>query len=383
MGISPEQYAALKNASEHFLAEEDFSYPHTTELMKTVFGSNCASPEALAWAKYWTNLGDADEKIQAGQKAMLPKLPPMCTQAGSSNGAMEDRDIKMPNSQPTLSNASLGSDRVDEPARRKANGNIHSKEKKDIGWGFNDLMASGVILHAATTPGSVTHPICWHARLIVCCVLAFPLCDNSFFIDFCNVMCPGYSVPNHSNFISYNLVMEAENAMKHLQELLESFIYLTMSFDGWSSRRNDEIYTLHISTPTCLSTMGETIFENLKNVGVLNISFHQTSPHQVADIMVGSKTHPKINGFAEVMKIVSKITTYFSHSNYGKKHLKDKLKEQDDKRGLISFGAPRFSTFADQSSSKCYSEGLLVFDTKVTKPLRKYFMTDSPEQLQL
>jgi hypothetical protein len=31
-----------------------------------------------------------------------------------------------------------------------------------------------------------------------------------------------------------------------------------------------------------LSTMGETIFENLKNVSVLNISFHQTSPHQVA-----------------------------------------------------------------------------------------------------
>ncbi|KAJ7328098.1 hypothetical protein DFH08DRAFT_816260 [Mycena albidolilacea] len=65
MGVSPEQYAALKNASERFLAEEDFSYPHTTELMKTVFGSDCASPEALAWAKYWTDLGDADEKMPA------------------------------------------------------------------------------------------------------------------------------------------------------------------------------------------------------------------------------------------------------------------------------------------------------------------------------
>jgi hypothetical protein len=50
-GVSPEQYAALKNASERFFAKEDFSYPQTTELMKTVFGSDCASPEALAWAK--------------------------------------------------------------------------------------------------------------------------------------------------------------------------------------------------------------------------------------------------------------------------------------------------------------------------------------------
>jgi hypothetical protein len=74
MGVSPEQYAALKNASERFLAEEDFGYPHTMELMKTVFGSDCASPEALAWEKYWTDLGDADEKIQAGQKATLPKV---------------------------------------------------------------------------------------------------------------------------------------------------------------------------------------------------------------------------------------------------------------------------------------------------------------------
>jgi hypothetical protein len=74
----------------------------------------------------------------------------------------------------------------------------------------------------------------------------------------------------------------------------------------------------------------------------------------------------------------------------------------------ISFGTTWFSTFVDQSSSvshcllameKCYSEGLLVFNTKAvhlvlklrqfllmdhwTKPLQKYFMTDSPEQLQL
>ncbi|KAJ6495921.1 hypothetical protein DFH09DRAFT_946043, partial [Mycena vulgaris] len=106
------------------------------------------------------------------------------------------------------------------------------------------------------------------------------------------------------------------------------------------------------------------------------------------EIMLGSKKHPKIKGFAEIMKIVSAITTFFSHSNYGKKHLKDKLKDEDDRRGLVSFGATRFSTFEDQSSSvscclpameKCYSEGLIKLDTKAVR----YFITDSPAQLSL
>ncbi|KAJ6545926.1 hypothetical protein B0H10DRAFT_1969858 [Mycena sp. CBHHK59/15] len=92
------------------------------------------------------------------------------------------------------------------------------------------------------------------------------------------------------------------------------------------------------------------------------------------EIMLGSKKHPKIRGFAEIMKIVSAITTFFSHSNYGKKHLRDKLKEQDDRRGLVSFGATRFSTFADQASSvsrcltamgTCFSDRLIKFDRKV------------------
>ncbi|KAJ7343922.1 hypothetical protein DFH08DRAFT_1009112 [Mycena albidolilacea] len=126
-------------------------------------------------------------------------------------------------------------------------------------------------------------------RLIVCCALAFSLCDNGFFIDFCNAMCPGYSVPDRSNFISYDLVMEAENAMKHLQELLESFIHLTMSFDGWSSWSNDEIYTVHVSTPT-----RETIFENLKNVLLLyaarlGIKLFSVVPSEMCDERTASK----------------------------------------------------------------------------------------------
>ncbi|KAJ7927093.1 hypothetical protein B0H13DRAFT_2312870 [Mycena leptocephala] len=77
-------------------------------------------------------------------------------------------------------------------------------------------------------------------------------------------------------------------------------------------------------------------------------------------------------------------------ANYGKKHLRDKVKDEEDRRGLVSFGATRFSTFANQSSSvtrclpameKCYAEGLIKFDTKATKPLQKYFEANSPAQL--
>jgi hypothetical protein len=46
------------------------------------------------------------------------------------------------------------------------------------------------------------------------------------------------------------------------------------------------------------------------------------------EIMVGSRSIQKSKGFAEVffyssMKIMSAITTFFSHSNYGKKHLRE------------------------------------------------------------
>ncbi|KAJ7718411.1 hypothetical protein DFH07DRAFT_784945 [Mycena maculata] len=161
-----------------------------------------------------------------------------------------------------------------------------------------------------------------------------------------NSSCPSYPVPDRSSFIGYNLVKEAENAMVKLKALLAVFIHLTLSIDGWSSCRNDKIYTVHVMTPTRMSymvsgiiltgisTASKTIFENLK----------------------------------QIMKLNSAITTFFWHSNYGKKHLRDKLEQQDDRRGLVSFGATRFSTFANQASSashcltamgNCFGEGLI------------------------
>ncbi|KAJ6627751.1 hypothetical protein B0H10DRAFT_1779294 [Mycena sp. CBHHK59/15] len=159
---------------------------------------------------------------------------------------------------------------------------------------------------------------------------------------------------------------------------------------------------------TGLSTRGVTIFENLKNVHSFNTSsvnsaYSAADTHLYAAIqfsmvvsdMTGNVKkcralicafYPwilncpdpchQLNLLAKdiiIMKTVSSITTFLSHSNYGKKHLRDKLRNEEDRCGLVSFGQTRFSTFADQSSSvtrcllameQCYAKGLIKFNTK-------------------
>ncbi|KAJ7681386.1 hypothetical protein B0H17DRAFT_837375, partial [Mycena rosella] len=97
------------------------------------------------------------------------------------------------------------------------------------------------------------------------------------------------------------------------------------------------------------------------------------------DLVLGSKTFPKIKAFSQV---------YFSHSNYGKHHLKDAMKDAKDRRGIEIGGATRFSTFAAHASSvlRClpfmeqrFTSGKIPFDTKGTKHLRKYVTAGSDE----
>ena len=73
------------------------------------------------------------------------------------------------------------------------------------------------------------------------------------------------------------------------------------------------------------------------------------------------------------MVIISGLTTYFSHSNYGRHQLKAELDKEKDKRGIQVGGATRFSTFSThaKSISRCFStikcclsSGSIKFDTK-------------------
>lgn len=76
-----------------------------------------------------------------------------------------------------------------------------------------------------------------------------------------------------------HIAAESAYVAKELIAFLAGFIHLTLSFDGWSSKGRDEIYTVHITTPwprksylveglmlTGLSTDADTLFDKLKNV---------------------------------------------------------------------------------------------------------------------
>jgi hypothetical protein len=73
------------------------------------------------------------------------------------------------------------------------------------------------------------------------------------------------------------------------------------------------------------------------------------------------------------MKIISGLTTYFSHSNYGQHHLKAEMAQEKDKRDIQVGGATRFSTFSTHAKSiarcfnaieRCLTSGTVTFDTK-------------------
>ncbi|KAK0503763.1 hypothetical protein EDD18DRAFT_1062962, partial [Armillaria luteobubalina] len=57
------------------------------------------------------------------------------------------------------------------------------------------------------------------------------------------------------------------------------------------------------------------------------------------DLIVGSKKHPKIKPFADIISAISTITTYFSHSNYGQFWLQQELQKETDKHGIEMAGA--------------------------------------------
>jgi hypothetical protein len=100
------------------------------------------------------------------------------------------------------------------------------------------------------------------------------------------------------------------------------------------------------------------------------------------------------------MTIISRLTTYFSHSNYGQHQLKAELEKEKDKGGIRAGGTTRFSTFSTHAKSiawcfnaieRCLTSGAIKFDTKAvsypcyrkvdtnqlrqTVPLRKYIET--------
>ncbi|KIM90088.1 hypothetical protein PILCRDRAFT_84255 [Piloderma croceum F 1598] len=86
-------------------------------------------------------------------------------------------------------------------------------------------------------------------RFIICCSIAFSVLDNCFFIEFLACLLPSYACPDRLAFFIKHITAEAKNVAKKVEDHLAKFDHNTLSYNGWSSKGCDEVYTVHITTP--------------------------------------------------------------------------------------------------------------------------------------
>ncbi|KAJ7253795.1 hypothetical protein C8J57DRAFT_1237052 [Mycena rebaudengoi] len=162
MELSVEHYEALKTASARFLDEKNYGFAETGALVATIFGDDRGLPAFKVWSQYWTDMDKIGEALDTRTEYTLPKLPlPPAGYDGPSGS-----DIEMvPVTHDELSNDTPTSDaanRQRERDQRKNNGNLHNKEKKTSGRGFDDLMASCFIEPLAPNKNQVLAPIYYY-----------------------------------------------------------------------------------------------------------------------------------------------------------------------------------------------------------------------------
>ncbi|KAJ3504352.1 hypothetical protein NLJ89_g7973 [Agrocybe chaxingu] len=86
-------------------------------------------------------------------------------------------------------------------------------------------------------------------RMFICCALPWALMNSEFFINFVVALAPNFVVPDRSSFFPKHLAQEVAVWNLKFKDFLGGKVHLTLSFDGWSSRKKDEIYTFHTTTP--------------------------------------------------------------------------------------------------------------------------------------
>jgi len=64
-----------------------------------------------------------------------------------------------------------------------------------------------------------------------------------------NARLPSYVCPDCSAFFIKHIAAEAKDVAKKVEDHLAKFDHNTLSYDGWSSKGRDEVYTVHITTP--------------------------------------------------------------------------------------------------------------------------------------
>ena len=79
--------------------------------------------------------------------------------------------------------------------------------------------------------------------------------------------------------------MEATAVAEQLFTYLTGFAHLSLSFDGWSSKGHDKIYTVHIMTPLrCLFLVKGLILNGLSATGEILFGLLSTVSHLLLDM---------------------------------------------------------------------------------------------------
>ncbi|KAJ3990913.1 ribonuclease H-like domain-containing protein [Lentinula boryana] len=204
-----------------------------------------------------------------------------------------------------------------------------------------------------------------------------------------------------------------------LAKFLKDRKYLTISFDGWSSRAKDEIYTFHTTLPSRRSifTTGHvfngisvTAAELLKVVKIHIFNKYGARSYSAVVGDGGSnvraarklitKEFPWILNvydpchnlnlflkdlgklFKEELKVVSAASNFFGQSNLGTAQLTEERKRMNIGTGMKSASETRFGTTYHQANAvqkcmpalvNCVTNGTITFTTKAAKWLTPYF----------
>ncbi|KAG6889030.1 hypothetical protein C0992_006653 [Termitomyces sp. T32_za158] len=251
-------------------------------------------------------------------------------------------------------------------------------------------------------------------KFFICCAIPFSVLDDRFFRDLLTGLAMNYVVPERTTFFTRHIAQESAVLRIKLKEYLSNQIHLTLSFDGWSTRAKDEIYTFHATTQTRRSFFVEGhVFKGVSVTGralqdVGNSILMAFDPKKFsavagdggANVRVGKREinelYPWIltiydpchnlnlflkdvgKNFKDLLTKVSSVSNYFGKSNYGTFQLSLERSNLGISEGMKTASETRFSSSYLQAKAiqscmpaitACIEKQTLTFDTAATKKL--------------
>ncbi|KAK7057889.1 ribonuclease H-like domain-containing protein [Favolaschia claudopus] len=255
-------------------------------------------------------------------------------------------------------------------------------------------------------------------QLVICAALPFSFVENPWLINFLLIAAPNYVTPDRSAFFIRLITEQLSAFMLALQRFLSQRVHLTLSFDGWSSRAHDEIYTFHTTLPSRRSFL--TAGHVFKGVSVTAaalfdvvekrifsmfaaVSYSAVVGDGAANVRAGKKLISEkyiwiiniydpchnlnlfLKDLGKIFKaelgIISAISNFFGQSNLGTAQLAFERARQGINTGMKSASETRFGTTYIQALAvklcmpalvTCVAAGTIIFATKATKRLIPY-----------